>query len=260
VGLSAQTKRRRLAGLRQLAADRGGQCLARRYTGVQRKYRWQCANGHTWSATPTRIREGRWCPHCHLESARNGLGWLQDLAGHHGGECRSKTYRTTETRYEWRCAQGHDFTLSGRSVADGGWCPRCRDEGNGRATGGIDHLREVAREQGIECLSRRYVDSHTRYRWRCPAGHTWRARYSVIREGRVCPQCAPAKTRKAWTDAEDAILLRYYPKETRDIVKRLPGRTLSAVRGRFFQLQRRRRAGQSAPKGKGWAANAKSTN
>lgn len=51
------------------AKERGGKCLSNKYINDQTHLKWQCANGHTWDATPNNIRFGKWCPEC--SSSRN---------------------------------------------------------------------------------------------------------------------------------------------------------------------------------------------
>jgi len=55
--------------MQNLAKERGGECLSKKYLGLQKKLTWQCSDGHIWKATPGKIRFGRWCPECSV-----GLG------------------------------------------------------------------------------------------------------------------------------------------------------------------------------------------
>lgn len=50
--------------MRLLAEERGGKCLSDRYAGLKSKLLWQCADGHTWQATPGDIKSGQWCATC----------------------------------------------------------------------------------------------------------------------------------------------------------------------------------------------------
>jgi len=54
----------KLQGLKDLASSRGGHCLSSAYLGVKIKHEWQCGLGHTWSAVPTNVKKGAWCPQC----------------------------------------------------------------------------------------------------------------------------------------------------------------------------------------------------
>jgi len=49
----------------ELAAERGGLCLSEEYVNNRTKMRWECADGHQWSARFHDIKNGAtWCPHC----------------------------------------------------------------------------------------------------------------------------------------------------------------------------------------------------
>jgi hypothetical protein len=50
--------------MRQIASDRGGECLSEEYVGSHSKLEWKCTNNHTWEATPTDIKSDKWCPYC----------------------------------------------------------------------------------------------------------------------------------------------------------------------------------------------------
>ncbi len=51
--------------MQQIAAERGGKCLLETYINSRTKLSWECAEGHTWQATPSDIKNsGHWCPKC----------------------------------------------------------------------------------------------------------------------------------------------------------------------------------------------------
>jgi hypothetical protein len=49
--------------LKQLADKHGGRVLDE-YAGSKTHIRWECSNGHIWSAIPNAIQQGSWCPSC----------------------------------------------------------------------------------------------------------------------------------------------------------------------------------------------------
>lgn len=59
-------QRQDISDLQSLAKSRGGKCLSDAYRGQARKHRWQCREGHEWDATPNSLKNGSWCPHCHI--------------------------------------------------------------------------------------------------------------------------------------------------------------------------------------------------
>ena len=58
---------------RDRAAERGGACLSKEYINAKTKLLWQCADGHTWWATPDHIQGRRWCPRCEHRHSQGEL-------------------------------------------------------------------------------------------------------------------------------------------------------------------------------------------
>jgi hypothetical protein len=62
-GIDAQ--RCTIEDARQVARERGGECLSERYVNARSHLTWQCHRGHVWRANFDNVRnKGRWCPDC----------------------------------------------------------------------------------------------------------------------------------------------------------------------------------------------------
>jgi len=57
----------------------------------------------------------------------------------------------------------------------------------------IKDMLDIAKCKGGECLSKKYVNSYTKLRWKCKEGHEWSSIYSNIEHGKWCPECAGNK-------------------------------------------------------------------
>jgi hypothetical protein len=146
---------------------------------------WKCANGHRWSALPSSIRKGTWCPEC--AGVRPGtIGQMQEIAKSRGGKCLSENYRNTTTKLQWRCSAGHEWIATPHQVKKGHWCPFCAHVA--RLT--LPLLQRIAAQKGGCCLSPVYMNSSCPLRWKCAIGHEWLARAHSIRAGSWCPVCA----------------------------------------------------------------------
>ena len=69
--------------MRDIARERGGECLSETYTDARTKLRWRCGQcGHEWDSPASAIRKGGWCPPCGYRA-----GWKKRRAkfGAHGG-------------------------------------------------------------------------------------------------------------------------------------------------------------------------------
>jgi len=175
-----------LRKLQHLAKSKGGMCLSKRYINSSTKLRWQCKKGHQWKTTPSNITNGAWCPHCygHLTLA---IGDMQRLAKEKGGKCLSTEYINSQTKLKWQCKKGHTWEAISTSIKNGNhWCPYC--VGLARRT--IEDMQNMAEQKGGECLSREYINSKVRLKWKCKEGHIWEATPNAIQRNQWCPHCA----------------------------------------------------------------------
>jgi hypothetical protein len=174
-----------LAEMRSLAQGRGGQCISGRYISSRVALRWKCRRGHQWSAMPTNVRKGSWCPTC-AHRKRLTLGEMRALAAHRGGECLSEQYVNNETKLRWRCNDGHEWEAAPGRVKGGEWCSHCAHV----ARLSLNAMVEIAASRGGRCLSTEYANVETPLLWACRAGHHWTATPASIKSGRWCSACA----------------------------------------------------------------------
>lgn len=50
--------------MKNVADRRGGKCLSNAYINAHTKLEWECKDYHVWSASPTNIKQGKWCRKC----------------------------------------------------------------------------------------------------------------------------------------------------------------------------------------------------
>lgn len=119
--------RKDVSWCREMAAARGGRCLADSYVNNRQKLQWSCHQGHTWLARPCSVQAGDWCLKC-SGRARKDISWCREMAAQRGGSCLSAEYVNSKTRVQWRCAQGHVWHSKPASVSRGQWCRQCATE------------------------------------------------------------------------------------------------------------------------------------
>lgn len=113
-----------LLALKQLAKNKGGECLSEHYLGARTKHFWRCAKGHEWEAPPYSIRAGTWCMKCG-GAERLSLSDIQETAQQFGGTCLSTKYTNSSQKLHWRCSAGHEWFAVAYHVRGGHWCPTC---------------------------------------------------------------------------------------------------------------------------------------
>ncbi len=149
------------------------------------KLKWKCKKGHIWEAKLVNIIDKTvWCPFC---DGRNPLTIqdMQKLAKNKKGKCLSKKYVTARSKLKWECQKGHNWKAIPDAIKRGSWCPYCAGK---HIT--ISDLQKNAKERGGKCLSKQYINAHTKLKWKCKNGHIWYARPNSIRSGQWCPICA----------------------------------------------------------------------
>ncbi len=179
----AGRRRMSISHMQLMAFARGGKCISTVYEGSPTKVIWECAKGHQWSALPSMVARGSWCPRC--VGKGKTIEEMQAMAALHGGRCVSARYLGSKTELQWECKKGHRFTSKPEYVRIGTWCQKCRPP-----LPTIADMREIARRRRGKCLSKRYVNDSTHLRWRCREGHTWGAQPNSIKAGSWCPICA----------------------------------------------------------------------
>ena len=109
--------------MQQIAKERGGECLSKKYINAHTKLKWQCNNGHSWDNTPFHIKQGQWCPYCY--GRYQTLEDMQKIANERGGQCLSEKYFNSKTKLKWRCKKEHEWEATPEHIKEGTWCPIC---------------------------------------------------------------------------------------------------------------------------------------
>jgi hypothetical protein len=113
-----------LADMQAIALRLGGECVSEVY--ASKNMRWKCGHcGTTWDSAPSNIRHGHWCPKCAGVMPKT-ITEARQHAAKHGGACLSNEVRNTKSKLWWKCADGHTWKATFKSVLYGSWCPRCK--------------------------------------------------------------------------------------------------------------------------------------
>ena len=188
-----------LAQLQTMASARGGVLLSRAYLGDATKLRFRCAEGHQWLATPSTIKQGRWCPACWIPRAAaknrdHGQARLRRAVERRGGTIVSPRYLGTMSQMRFRCRQGHEWKTAPGIILQGCWCPGCdlerRAKEAAKQKGRVfRRLRDIVERRGGEIVPPGYTNFQTPLHVRCARGHTWAPWAKSIDEGAWCPTC-----------------------------------------------------------------------
>lgn len=176
-----------LHALKSIATQRGGRCLETVYMGSQAGHRFECKEGHVWSAKPYDVRKGAWCFKCYHKGGgvarRTPLAKLEAHAKALGGKLITRASLGSRSKSEWECKNGHRWKTPENSILQGTWCPECRKWTE-------SDLREIAASKGGELLDKGFDGAAKKMEWKCDKGHVWSAAGYRIVSGAWCPTCA----------------------------------------------------------------------
>ncbi len=122
----------------------------------------------------------------HVIDRMQELDKIKDIAISKDGYCLSTTYSGYNCNIELSCVLGHKWTTTAFAIKNGSWCPVCAHKTPIKIT----ELQEIAKNRGGLCLSRTYVNNHTKLEWQCSCGNIWKATYNAVQRGDWCPKCA----------------------------------------------------------------------
>jgi thiol-disulfide isomerase/thioredoxin len=113
--------------LQLLAKKRNGILLSTEYKNATSKLKWQCENGHVWSALYTGIKfRNDWCPQC-SKTKKPTLQYISNTALLRGGALLSTKYINNKSKLLWQCEKGHTWEASWYSInIRNSWCPYCQ--------------------------------------------------------------------------------------------------------------------------------------
>ena len=188
IDLSSAYSPNPLEEYKTIAEAKNGKCLSRNYVSAKNPLQWQCEKGHIWKTAPTNIKSGSWCPQCAGVAPVSHSDAI-DLANSRNGAFLSNQFCTVNDKYRWRCSKGHEWKTTYSSIKSGTWCPTC----SRKKYLNIEIIKELAGQKGGVCLSRNYVNSKTKLRFKCSKGHEFLSTSDKLIQGRWCPECANSR-------------------------------------------------------------------
>lgn len=118
---------------------------------------------------------------------------LLNVIKENNGKFLSLKYDGVASIYEFQCSMGHIWRTTASAIINNKtWCPKCGRIITGnklQKKNGVNYLIELAKNNGGNCLSKKYVNINEKYLWKCKNGHEWLATAKHIKNGTWCPTC-----------------------------------------------------------------------
>ena len=188
----------KLKECKNYANKKGGKCLTEKYLGANVPLKWQCENGHEWTAKPNQVlNRETWCPKCGGREKKT-LQEIQEFANARNLKCLSDKYIRATDIMKWECKVcAHSFEKSYFKVFSSPHsCSICFP--NIRKLGNIEEMKKGAKEKwNGRCLSDVYINSTTKLEWKCEksAHPSFLLKPNGFKTGNWCPKCG---TEEAW--------------------------------------------------------------
>ena len=180
----------------QLATQADGWDTTTVSAGTNKKAKWRCAVGHTWtSAIFSRALDQIGCPICSGRKVLAGFNDLKtkhpELAAQADGWDTSTLTPASNKIVSWKCSLGHRWNAKLSNRLNGRNCPVCSGK---KVLAGFNDLvtthPDVAMEaDGWDPLKVGKGNESRRW-WKCEQGHRWQATTGSRTGGSGCPSCA----------------------------------------------------------------------
>ena len=219
------SKKLTIEEMQVLAKSRGGKCLSKKYVNARTKLEWECAEGHQWMTTPSKIKNrGQWCPECGRKKRgmkrRLGIDVMHEIAEKKGGKCLSKKYVNSWSHLEWECSEGHRWRSKPNNIRSGKWCAECA--GTKKLT--IEEAQAIAKSRGGKCLSKKYTSAHTKLKWECANAHRWLATTTSVKHSNTwCSECSAGISERICRAHVQQIFGKKFPKSNPKWLKSIGG-------------------------------------
>lgn len=205
----------------KIAEKKGGKCISKKYTSIREYLKWKCSKGHVWKAKYNTVAKNDvWCPKCHDQDQIDALNLI---AINKGGKFLSTKFIGWNSKYEWKCKEGHIWKADGTAVKLGTWCRVCA----GTEPISIQEIQKLAKAKGGKCLSKKRLGAHKKLKWQCKEGHIWKSTAASIKHSNSwCPKCHFYYSEEICRTTFEQLFRTKFPKSRPDWLIGLKGRLM----------------------------------
>ena len=187
----------------------GGKLHSTEYKGVHAPLIVECQCGHIWHTNFNRLKRGGWCSLCHFDAKKLSFEMVKREIELMGGVVLSNKYKNAHSKLEIKCGNDHIFNMSYNNIKYGCWCVFCSN----RPPVFIEDIKQIATNNGGECISDKYVDNRTKLIFRCGNNHIWKAAPYSIKSGKWCPYCNSSISEEICRSVLEKIFNSKFPKK-----------------------------------------------
>jgi len=158
--------------------------LTEKYIDNTQKLSYICPKGHKHSIGWNSFKQGARCPYCR-GTVKKTIGFIKSEFEKENYILLSTEYKNAHQKLSYVCPKGHEHKISWVGWCRPHRCPYCA--GQGKPT--IDFIQHAFKKDGYKLLSKIYINSKTKLKYICCAGHKHSITWSDWKSGYRCPYC-----------------------------------------------------------------------
>ena len=169
--------------------NKGYTCLSKEYISSKSKLELTCPNGHNIFINFNSFKNGVRCSKC-TGNKRLTLDNIIEHASKEGYIILSKEYNGSKNKIEFKCPKGHEFSIRYTNFRHSNHrCPICSNNYHS-----IETVSQFVEKEGYKCISKKYVNFHSKLEFVCPNGHIFSMSFGNFKtQGRRCSECLGRK-------------------------------------------------------------------
>lgn len=179
------------------------------YKNNNQKLEYICNRGHHYSVTWQNWSVNkRRCPYC-AGNAKYTLDEVKFIFKSRGLTVLDELYIDSVTPIKYECSEGHKHQVRLYDLLHGNDCPYC-SPGKVKRELTTEIIRNELTEINYELLSE-YINSRTKFLYKCPKGHIHSMTYRSWYQGNRCPECGFNGTSLFEQEVKDYVGSLYIP-------------------------------------------------
>ena len=162
----------------------GYELVTKNYEGSRQKLEYICSVGHEHSISWDNWKAGQRCPYC-FGNVKLEIDFIKAAFAKEDYQLLAEEYINNSQRLEYICLNGHRHSVCWNNWLSGCRCPYCM----GRPIITIDLIRSELDKEGYKLLTKKYINSHTKFDYVCNNGHTNSISWTHWQQGVRCSKC-----------------------------------------------------------------------
>jgi len=158
--------------------------LSEEYVNSKTKLNYRCSKGHEHSIKFNNWKNGDRCSTC-AGNTKLTLEQIREQFNHDGYTLLSKKYINAKTKLDYRCSEGHEYSITWDKWKSGHRCNYC----SGNIKKNLRNVELAFEKEDYILLSKEYINAQNKLDYRCPKGHEHGIKWNHWQRGHRCITC-----------------------------------------------------------------------